>query len=106
MFFLSASSLLYLALRKKSEDATWLTTITLLSAHLSSLAAVTIAYRLSPWHPLAQYPGPALWRVSSLYLSCISLTGRRHHILDRLHEQYGPFLRIGLSSIPNIFAPA
>ncbi|KAI0788191.1 cytochrome P450 [Fomes fomentarius] len=100
VFFLSASSLLHLALRKSLGDAAWLATITLLSVYLSSLAAVTIAYRLSPWHPLAQYPGPALWRVSSLYLSCNSLTGRRHHILDRLYEQYGPFLRIG----PNLLS--
>ncbi|KZT01750.1 uncharacterized protein LAESUDRAFT_763488 [Laetiporus sulphureus 93-53] len=28
------------------------------AVHLSTLLAFLVAYRLSPWHPLAKYPGP------------------------------------------------
>lgn len=63
--------------------------------YFTTLASVTIGYRLSPWHPLASYPGPVLWRISSVYLTYISFMGRRHLILDKLHAKYGPFLRIG-----------
>ncbi len=85
-YFVQASAWLYSPL---------LVTLSLISAYFASLAATTVGYRLSPWHPLAQYPGPTLWKVSSLFLSKISLTGRRHKILDRLHQRYGPILRIG-----------
>lgn len=64
--------------------------------YFTTLASVTVAYRLSPWHPLAGFPGPIHWRISSLYLTYISFMGRRHIVLDRLHAKYGPFLRIGL----------
>lgn len=64
-------------------------------AYFTTLASVTVGYRLSPWHPLASYPGPVLWRISSVYLTYISFMGRRHLILDKLHVKYGPFLRIG-----------
>ncbi len=63
--------------------------------YFTTLASVTVGYRLSPWHPLANYPGPVLWRISSVYLTYISFMGRRHLILDKLHAKYGPFLRIG-----------
>ncbi|KAL4262103.1 cytochrome P450 family protein [Pleurotus pulmonarius] len=52
-------------------------------------------YRVSPFHPLAKYPGPWLWRLSSLRLAYISYLGKRHLILDDLHRKYGPFVRIG-----------
>ncbi|TFK91279.1 cytochrome P450 [Polyporus arcularius HHB13444] len=86
------------------QASTWsysplLVTLSLISAYFASLAATTVGYRLSPWHPLAQYPGPTLWKVSSLFLSKISLTGRRHKILDRLHQRYGPILRIAPNTL-------
>ncbi|GJE88926.1 cytochrome P450 [Phanerochaete sordida] len=58
----------------------------------------TMVYRLSPWHPLAQYPGPVLCRISSLWLTYVSFRGRRHLVLDRMHDKYGEYMRIG----PNI----
>lgn len=53
-------------------------------------------YRISPWHPLAGYPGPWMWRISSLYLAYVSFFGKRHLILDDLHKRYGAFVRIGM----------
>ncbi|EIW57876.1 cytochrome P450 [Trametes versicolor FP-101664 SS1] len=67
--------------------------------YFTTLASVTVGYRLSPWHPLASYPGPMLWRISSVYLTYISFMGRRHLILDKLHAKYGPFLRIGPNTL-------
>ncbi|KAF8178952.1 cytochrome P450 [Pholiota molesta] len=54
----------------------------------------TAAYRVSPFHPLANYPGPWLWRISSFRLAYVSYMGRRHLVLDELHRKYGPFMRI------------
>lgn len=68
---------------------------TVAGIHALSALFVTAAYRLSPWHPLASYPGPWLWRISSLRLVYVSFMGKRHLILDELHQQYGPFVRIG-----------
>lgn len=65
--------------------------------YIISAALCTAAYRLSPFHPLANFPGPWLWYISSLKLSWVSLQGRRHLIIDELHRQYGPFVRIGKS---------
>lgn len=62
---------------------------------LASLAISTIAYRLSPFHPLAKYPGPLLWRVSSMGLALSSWGGRRHLYLEHLHQIHGKFVRIG-----------
>ncbi|KIJ54456.1 hypothetical protein M422DRAFT_58037 [Sphaerobolus stellatus SS14] len=61
---------------------------------ISALSS-TVLYRLSPFHPLAKYPGPFLWRITSLYLSYISATGKRHLIFDELHKKYGSYVRIG-----------
>ena len=70
-----------------------------------TLILVTLAYRLSPWHPLASYPGPLLARTTSLWLTYISSTGKRYLILDALHARYGPFLRIGTHCEPRRASP-
>ncbi|GJE88938.1 cytochrome P450 [Phanerochaete sordida] len=69
-------------------------------AYTCSALLTTSAYRLGPWHPLAHLPGPPLARLSSLWLTCVSLRGRRHLVIDRLHARYGVFVRIG----PNIIS--
>ncbi|KAJ7083592.1 cytochrome P450 [Mycena belliarum] len=66
----------------------------------TSLVLSTLAYRLSPLHPLASYPGPVTWRFSSMVLAAISSTGYRHLILHELHKKYGDFVRIG----PNVLS--
>ncbi|KAI0648784.1 cytochrome P450 [Trametes meyenii] len=94
-FFLCSVSALYAWIRVQSPDKyAFYEVASLSSVYLLSLAFVTVAFRLSPCHPLAAYPGPLLWKTSSLFLSLISLSGRRHHVLDKLHQQYGPFMRI------------
>ncbi|KAI0667874.1 cytochrome P450 [Trametes maxima] len=65
------------------------------STYVLVVCFFTATYRLSPWHPLSSYPGPLLAKISSLWLSYISFTGKRYEVFDHLHHQYGPFLRIG-----------
>ena len=60
-----------------------------------SLFVITLGHRLSPWHPLASYPGPFMAKTTSLWLTYATYTGKRYLILDSLHARYGPFLRIG-----------
>ncbi|KAI0265873.1 cytochrome P450, partial [Gloeopeniophorella convolvens] len=52
-------------------------------------------YRLSPWHPLAQYPGPYLARLSKLWLAVVAAGGRQHIHYRMLHERYGDIVRVG-----------
>ena len=62
--------------------------------YFGSLLVATVSYRLSPFHPLAEYPGPVIWRVSSLVLVTVSYGGKRHLVLQKLHGKYGKIVRI------------
>ncbi|KAJ6534585.1 cytochrome P450 [Mycena vulgaris] len=72
---------------------------TVFGIHVFSALGSALCYRLSPWHPLARFLGPFLWRISSLRLVQISLRGKRYIVLDDLHHKYGPFVRIGPSQL-------
>ncbi|KAG6877406.1 hypothetical protein C0993_007743 [Termitomyces sp. T159_Od127] len=61
----------------------------------TTLSASIVLYRLSPFHPLAKYPGPLLCRVSKMYMALLSLGGKQHAYHLRLHEQYGDVVRVG-----------
>ncbi|KAF7310129.1 hypothetical protein MIND_00386300 [Mycena indigotica] len=63
------------------------------------LSSSIVAYRLSPWHPLASIPGPTLAKASKLWSVYIQLSGRKHRILKELHDQYGDFVRIGPNDV-------
>jgi hypothetical protein len=60
-----------------------------------SLSASVVAYRLSPFHPLAKYPGPILCRVSRFWATRVSLSGDQHLVSHQLFEQYGDVVRTG-----------
>ena len=77
-----------------------------------TLVGSVITYRISPFHPLAQYPGPFIAKLSKLWMVdlspfaydigadghtqvYISWTGKQHIYYARLHERYGDILRIG-----------
>ncbi|KAH7915811.1 cytochrome P450 [Hygrophoropsis aurantiaca] len=53
------------------------------------------AYRLSPFHPLAKYPGPTLCKLSQFWNVYIMWGGKQHEYRTTLHDIYGPFVRIG-----------
>ncbi|ETW76221.1 cytochrome P450 monooxygenase 18-like protein [Heterobasidion irregulare TC 32-1] len=66
--------------------------------HVGSIIMSTIAYRTSPFHPLYNFPGPILNKVTSLRLLHMAYSGRRHLIIARLHEKYGNIVRTGAHS--------
>ncbi|KAI0640071.1 high nitrogen upregulated cytochrome P450 monooxygenase 2 [Trametes polyzona] len=65
------------------------------ATYWSTLACSVGVYRLSPWHPLARYPGPVALRLSKLSLAWISRGGRRHIYTQQLHRRYGDIVRVG-----------
>ncbi len=61
----------------------------------TALVSSVALYRLSPWHPLARYPGPVFLRLSKLSMAWISRGGRRHLYTQELHRRYGDIVRVG-----------
>jgi len=68
------------------------------AAYLSLLLGYTIVYRVSPFHPLARYPGPFLARVSKLFMVGVVINGHAHQYCRRLHEKHGDIVRTGACS--------
>ena len=60
-----------------------------------------ILYRISPFHPLASFPGPLLAKVSQFWAMTISSRGKRHEHIKKLHDKYGLHVRIGESLLSN-----
>ena len=81
-------------------STTWTGTVLFLyifPVYLDLLAACTIAYRLSPFHPLARYPGPVGARISKFWMAFKCLGGHQHHYIRSLHQRYGDVVRTGTS---------
>lgn len=72
-----------------------ITTSACAAVHLGSLTVATVLYRLSPLHPLAKFPGPTLYKISSLRYAQVVASGWRHKVIQSLHQQYGDIVRIG-----------
>ena len=84
---------------------------TLLAPHFSTLKALAstfavfygtlgtsiVIYRLSPFHPLAKYPGPFPAKISKLWHVWIVTRGKQHLYLAAMHEKYGDIIRMGTS---------
>lgn len=70
------------------------------AVYFTTLFGSIVAYRVSPFHPLAQYPGPILCRVSKLWMTSIVSTGRQHLYIQSLHRRYGDVVRVG--ELPNV----
>ncbi|KAF7335410.1 hypothetical protein MVEN_02193800 [Mycena venus] len=62
---------------------------------LSSLSLSIVAYRLSPFHPLAQYPGPTIAKMTKLWGLWKQWQGYKHLVHKELHDTYGPYVRTG-----------
>ncbi|KAF7317104.1 hypothetical protein HMN09_00445100 [Mycena chlorophos] len=65
------------------------------AVYLLSLVSSVVIYRLSPFHPLAKYPGPLIGRISKVWFAVIALSGKQHLYYKTLHERYGDVVRIG-----------
>lgn len=64
------------------------------SIYLSSLFASIIVYR-TMFHALRQFPGPPLAKVSKFWHVAHCLDSKNHLLMDKLHQQYGDFVRTG-----------
>ena len=72
------------------------------TTYLGTLLCSIVLYRLSPFHPLAEYPGPVLCKISKLYSAWISLGGKQHFHYRRLHEKYGDVVRVGAAGLTHL----
>jgi hypothetical protein len=66
-----------------------------LPAYWAALSGSVVSYRLSPFHPLARYPGPLLARVSRFWAMRVMLSGVQHKVSHDLFERYGDVVRTG-----------
>lgn len=53
-----------------------------------------VLYNISPFHPLAKFPGPLLWRASRLPASWHHAHGDLYQHIAAIHEKYGGTVRI------------
>lgn len=53
-----------------------------------------LLYNISPFHPLAKYPGPLLWRSCRLFASYHHSNGTLYQQIAAIHEKYGETVRI------------
>ncbi|KAF7360803.1 Cytochrome P450 [Mycena venus] len=86
---------------KKGQDSIWNCPTALCQWIACSLVplALVVAYRLSPFHPLAKFPGPLLSRITKFWLAYVVYTGKRHLEIAKLHDQYGTFVRTGPNTL-------
>jgi hypothetical protein len=64
-----------------------------------SISLLLLYLRRSYLHPLSRVPGPALCRLTSLYLYIHSYLGDEASLITRLHNIYGPVVRIGPNEV-------
>lgn len=69
------------------------------TVYICALVSSTLAYRASPYHPLARYPGPFVYRLSKFYMARVGFGGRQHLHLKSLHDRYGDIVRIGMERL-------
>lgn len=64
---------------------------------LCLLASISV-YRLF-FHRLREFPGPILASVSKFWHLAHSLDSKNHILLEKLHQEYGDFVRIGMTTV-------
>ena len=60
-----------------------------------AIAAFAFVLRRVYFSTLSKIPGPKLAALTSLYYTAHEFKGDRHLFVDKLHQQYGPMVRIG-----------
>jgi hypothetical protein len=113
VLLIEPGALLY-ALSSVSNTLTLWTIAAVYALFFLSLALSITFYRLSPFHPLAQFPGPAIYKVTKLWGIWIQWQGHQHLVFKELHDKYGPFVRTGpnelsmidLDAITSVLGPA
>ncbi|GJE89584.1 cytochrome P450 [Phanerochaete sordida] len=69
--------------------------LTSFTAFYAVLVSSIVIYRVSPFHPLARYPGPPVAKVSKIWHAYQVFTGKQHLYIQSLHNRYGDVVRIG-----------
>ena len=69
--------------------------VPVLFLHNFTILVLVAAYRLSPFHPLAAFPGPLLNRLTKLRMVRVMESGHQHWYDRELHRQYGDIVRTG-----------
>jgi hypothetical protein len=83
-----------------STASTYAATASAFLSYWSFLVIFTVVYRISPFHPLARYPGPRLARVTKWYSVYKIIQGKQHLHYKRLHDTYGNTVRVGACVTP------
>ena len=65
------------------------------TTYIGALIFFSLVYRLSPFHPLAEYPGPVIAKTSKWWGAYISARGDPHRYIKHLHDRYGDVVRTG-----------
>ncbi|KAI0337455.1 cytochrome P450 [Trametopsis cervina] len=65
------------------------------TVYFAILAVCTILYRISPFHPLARYPGPLMNKITNWWTYYHVKDGSQHLYYQALHNKYGDVVRIG-----------
>ena len=92
--FLGVPALLTYLYRPHASSLLW-AAVTVFSLFFTSLFTSIALYRVSPWHPLAKYPGPLICKLTQFHLATLSLRGKQHIYYAKLHEKYGDIVRVG-----------
>ncbi|GLA32837.1 cytochrome P450 [Aspergillus phoenicis ATCC 13157] len=96
---LNATAVAYLHV---SWGIAWQEALVTVSLHAASyllgIFSSLLLYRLA-FHPLGAFPGPWPARISDLWLCSQMKNNNRHIKLTELHEKYGPYVRIGPSTL-------
>ncbi|KAJ7481155.1 high nitrogen upregulated cytochrome P450 monooxygenase 2 [Mycena galericulata] len=71
-----------------------------------SLCISIVVYRLSPFHPLAKFPGPTMGKITKLWGFWVASRGHQYRYHKKLHDSYGPYVRTGPNELSVIDAPA
>lgn len=65
------------------------------STYFSVLALSIAAYRLSPFHPLASFPGTTISKLTKWWGVWETYDGHHYIRVHELHKKYGPIVRVG-----------
>lgn len=86
-------------LLSEAQTSHLLLTLLYVVVFAASVVLLSICYRLSPLHPLANYPGPRSWWFTNLQLVRLAMSGKRHQRIHELHMRHGPIVRVGHNTL-------
>ena len=66
------------------------------TVYIGTLVCSVVAYRISPFHPLAGFPGPFICKITRLWACYIAQAGKQRHYYRSLHARYGTHVRTGV----------